>query len=740
MFLTTVVSFLVAGASAQAPPVQVQVPLPAKQIPQFVQPLPLLGPTGIPVEVGTPGTSTDGKPVQQISLSMCEFKTEILPAGALAKGAAAPATSVWGYVPGACPATNTTALARSYLGPVIVAQRGVPTEVTYVNALGNTTSSNLAAYKQSVDQTLMWADPLGEEANACAEAAMTSPNQPPSPACAAAYAGTIPAAPHLHGGEIPAAVDGGPDAWWTGDGKYGHGYYSAGGTNDAASGTAVYTYPNTQEAAPIWFHDHVLGATRLNVYAGIAGAYAITDPRPGNLNYPAQPTLPTIAEAIPVVLQDRMFDTTGQLYFPIAGLNPEHPYWIPEFVGDVITVNGKAWPFLDVQPRRYRFLFLNGSNARAYELAISRQANSGSGPLNGPVMWVIGTDQGYLDKPAPIDPAAKPAQRLVIMPGERYEVIIDFAGFDGKTLLMTNTAATPYPFGVPADPGTTGRVMELRVAKSKAKVPVADATWNPAAPGATVRVAESIHRLVNPLAGTLAAGVTPNVVRRLTLNEEMGPGGPLAVLVNNTRYAGSNRPDFKAIATKWNTTWYSELPKEGDTEVWEIVNLTADAHPIHPHLVALQVMNREAFDLVGYTATYDGSFPTGVFQPGYGPPADYRGCPTTATPDPTCVGGNPDVTPFLLGQVRPPTAAEAGWKDTAISYPGEVLRLVIRFAPTAPTASHYEFDPGAGHGYVWHCHIIDHEDNEMMRPMSIQAKGVERSFVLPQKDPLNPLP
>ena len=333
--------------------------------------------------------------------------------------------------------------------------------MTYHNQLGDAASTNLIAYKQSVDQTLMWADPLNGEANACAAAVMAAPGLPPSPACAALFAGPIAVAPHLHGGEISAAVDGGPDAWWTKSGLYGHGYYSKGGLADAAAGKATYVYANSQEPAPTWFHDHVLGATRLNVYAGIAGGYVQVDPRPGNPNYPAQPNLPATGDIVPIVLQDRMFDTSGQLLMPAAGLNPEHPSWVPEFVGDVIVVNGKAWPYLDVQPKRYRFLFLNGSNARAYELFLINKATG----IKGPVMWVIGTDQGYLDRPVKIDPnELKPEDKLVIMPGERYEVIIDFAAAAGAKILMGNTAKTPYPSGEPVEGSTTGRIMEFRVA------------------------------------------------------------------------------------------------------------------------------------------------------------------------------------------------------------------------------------------------------------------------------------
>jgi FtsP/CotA-like multicopper oxidase with cupredoxin domain len=154
-----------------------------------------------------------------------------------------------------------------------------------------------------------------------------------------------------------------------------------------------------------------------------------------------------------VVIQDRMFTVTGELFFDNAGINPEHPFWVPEFVGDVICVNGKSWPFLNVGQNSYRFLFVNGSNARAYELDL-KVMNSGQ---VGPPMWVIGTDGGYLDKPVRLDPALPQGQgKLVIMPGERYDVVINFAGQAGQSLLLRNTARTPYPGGAPAQGSTTG--------------------------------------------------------------------------------------------------------------------------------------------------------------------------------------------------------------------------------------------------------------------------------------------
>ena len=562
---------------------QVQKPLTPNKIPQFVQELPqLAGLNGLPasgIQVVLPQPNTAGRGAY--TLSMCEFQTNILPVGTLVKNQT-PATWVWGYREGVTCPSPTAVVQDSYLGPAVVATRGVQTEATYINQLGDSSTTKVLAYATSTDQTLMWADPLytytnptngatgPSEANACAEA-LAQGSVPPL-YCATNYFGAIPAAPHLHGGEIPAGVDGGPDAWWTGTtgngaGRRGHGYYSTGGEADALAGRATYIYTNTQEAAPTWFHDHVLGATRLNVYAGIAGAYVQIDPRSGNLNYPASPDLPDVTEIVPIVIQDRMFDTTGQLFFPAVGLNPEHPFWVPEFVGDVIVVNGKAWPFLNVEPRKYRFLFLNGSNARAYELFLTTTAAG----VKAPSMFVIGTDQGYLDTAVEINPNLKANNKLVIMPGERYEVVIDFAAIPLNTrFVLSNSARTPYPAGAPVNSRTTGRIMEFRVACQPGSLTcnTEPHPWS-AVNNSLVRVdamgaLNPMTRLVNPATGNVAPNVPVMKTRRLTLNEFIGKGGPLEILVNNTKYRGDVdypvanatgvRGDFEPITTQWNTT------------------------------------------------------------------------------------------------------------------------------------------------------------------------------------------
>ena len=216
----------------------------------------------------------------------------------------------------------------------------------------------------------------------------------------------------------------------------------------------------------------------------------------------------------------------------------------------------------------------------------------------------------------------------------------------------------------------------------------------------------------------------------ITLIEVAGDGGPLAPILNNTRWDGtnaSNRPNKDYLLV--DGRYLSETPTVGSTEQWDIINLTADAHPIHLHLVQYQLLNRQNFnvgvnfdtdevDPNGYRALYDSSFSSGKFEPFNGPPKDYF------TPNQAgAIGGNPDVTPFLQGPITPPAPWESGWKDMMKMMPGQVSRIVVRFAPqhlkineVKAGQDKFPFDATTGPGYVWHCHIVDHEDNEMMRP------------------------
>jgi spore coat protein A len=739
----TVALALVAGGLGTA---QAQ-KLDPKKILQYVDPLPQLYTFAAPPSASL-GAGT-------IDISMEQFRSPVLSTGTLPGN---PQSLVWGYRTN--DGTFNQANFPSYIGPVIAATRNSPTEIKFTNMLpySGDTFTGVRHYDPAffywgaVDQTLHWADPADLNCAMQVVAGMA-----PTGACAQPYQGTtygVPAVPHLHGGEVPPVVDGGPDAWFTGAGNVlGPTYYSGDSIPASNSGFsrnyAIYRYPNSQESGPLWFHDHGLGITRLNVYAGIAGAYPIIED--GTSGYPggsgAAGGLNDPLTYIPLVLQDRDFTTTGELLFDTAGINPEHPFWVPEFFSPkgAIVVNGKTWPQLNLENKLYRFWFLNGSNARAYVITLKA---FGKGKVTAPLMYFVATDGGYLDNAVPA-----PGNTVTIMPGERYDVIMDLRGLKaGDRVELQNTARTPFPGGATAQGSTTARIMQINVvAAGAATAWVKPVNFDPTANGGAIRANTTdwippIERLVNNNNGT--AAVPYQQTRLLTLNEVIGPGGPLEVLVNNTKWsgltsAGNIRPDFTLVEDNklysgqdpvLVKTYYSELPNEGETELWEIVNLTADAHPIHLHLVQFQIMNREVFDQKGYAAAYAAAFNGGAYLPADGPPKAYDFYYNAGT---GWLGGNPDVGPFLSGVIRPANTYEQGWKDTAIMYPGEVTRIMVRWAPTnlptntAVADAYYPFDPNAlGKGYVWHCHIIDHEDNEMMRPTQVQPNtGVTRTYV-----------
>lgn len=735
-----------AGGPDAGPAPETQTPLAGGKVPQFAQALPTLSAAG-----GSLSTLAGNQP---LTIRMCEFWANVLPPGTFSPGEQ-PKTRVWGYVEGdACPPGGPGAAARdTYIGPVIISERSnppdaprAPTTVTWVNDLGTADTTQVLAYRLSTDQTLHWADPNGL---GCMDSHdLEKVPQPGSP-CAKNYAGPIPAVVHLHGGEVPPVIDGNPDAWFlsqplAGFTMHGGAYYSMDGD---AGNQAVYAYPNTQEAAPLWFHDHTLGTTTLNVYAGLAGGYLVVDP---DLTLPPGLTATGLAgpdatnqTLIPLVLQDRSFDTDGQLFYPAdhnggmqAAANPQHPFWTPEAFLDTNVVNGKVWPFLDVEPRRYRFVVVEGANSRAYSLSLF---DSSSGTA-GPPLWVIGNEEGYLDAPMEVDPAA--GQELVVMPGERYDVIIDFTGLaPGTTLVLRNSAPSPYPDGTPPDPATTGRVMQFRVGPCQSGACGAgDPSYDPASGVPILTGANALVRFTNPETGQMVASAPVARVRDLTLvdftlepttatDPATGtpdtdfPGGSLLLMLNNTLWSGeSSRPydDFVPVTLNGTTLRFSEVIHEGDAELWELVNMTPDAHPIHIHLADMQIVNRQDFNTDGYQAVYAAAFPGGEFIPGFGPPLDYN------TGNPDALGGNPDVTPFLTGDVQPPQPYESGWKDTVIAPPGQVTRVVVRFAPSdlpleaRPAQRSYAFDPSDWLGYPWHCHITTHEDNEMMRAFLVQ--------------------
>ncbi|HHW42221.1 MAG TPA: multicopper oxidase domain-containing protein [Desulfotomaculum sp.] len=555
-------------------------------------------------------------------IDISEFKQQVLPQGF-------PKTTVWGYG-GLVKDTKTgrVTYSRSAPGATFEAVRGIPVMVKWINKLKG---SHLFA----VDPTLHWANPNNMP--------MDPPKPwPPFPPGFPEAQRPVPTVTHLHGGEVPPIYDGHPDAWFTYNGKRGPAFV-----------TSLYYYPNKQEPATLWYHDHALGITRLNVYAGLAGFYLLRDSDNCSQKKFA---LPDDKYEMPIVIQDRSFNTDGSFSFYREGLNPDiHPYWVPEFLGDTIMVNGKVWPNLDVERRQYRFRVLNGSNARFYNLKMS----------NGMRFIQIGTDGGFLPEPVELD-------TLLIAPGERADILVDFSNIaPGTSIILLNDANAPFPFGEAPDPNTVGQIMQFTV-------PV-----NSTEPVKPPKLPDKLNNIPT---------LMPDSPQRiLTLNEVIGPNGPVALLLNGQKWAAP----------------FSELPKVGSTEEWVIVNLTTDTHPIHLHLVQCQILNRQDFMADEYRIKWEEI--NGM------PPLDH---PTEVLP----------VDPYLIGEPIDPDNNEKGWKDTIRVNPNQVTRIRVRFAPqdfpasaVKPGENLYSFDPTLGPGYVWHCHILDHEDNEMMRPYKVKS-------------------
>jgi spore coat protein A len=416
---------------------------------------------------------------------------------------------------------------------------------------------------------------------------------------------------HLHGAVVRADSDGCPDAWFTA----GFGRRGAEWTQE------VYEYSNTQAACMLWYHDHAIGQTRLNIYAGLAGIYLIRDDEEDALGLPAGDY------EVPLLIQDRSFAADGSLTYPVSEYagSADHPGpWVPESFGDTILVNGKVWPYCEVEPRKYRLRILNGSNARFYRLRWS----------DGRPFVQIGTDQGLLPAPVEVD-------RLLLAPAERADVIVDFRGVRSSRIRLMNDAPAPYPGGQGGDRYTVADVMQFRVNRPLAQPD-----------------ARTIPGKLRALAPLPERGAT---VRYMALREYRDARGePITVLLNGRR---------------WDAP-ITVRPKLGDIEVWHLVNTTDDAHPIHLHLVRFQVLDRQRFDVAGYLEGW------GAERPGEGP-------------DPI------PVEPYLRGKRVVPPPQERGWKDTVRVDPREVVRIIARFE-------------GYAGKYPWHCHMLEHEDNEMM--------------------------
>jgi spore coat protein A, manganese oxidase len=632
--------------------------LPPEVIPKFVTPLVI--PPAMPRAASTPT-------VDYYRVAVRQFRQQILPAPHRP-------TTVWGY--------GSATDAGTFHSPAFTIEATVNrhVEVTWMNQLMDG-SGNYLPHLLPVDQTVHWANPPGGIAG------RDMHGDDPRP-----YRGPVPIVTHLHGGHTTDESDGYPEAWYlpaannipAGFATTGTWYnffrakFGARWGGTWAPGTARFRYPNDQRASTLWYHDHAIGLTRANVYAGPAGFYLI---RGGADDLPAG-TLPGPAPAIgdspgltyyeiPIAIQDRSFNADGSLFYPdhraffeglqtgqlkipfipqpaCSGPSDVPPIWNPEFFGNTIMVNGRTWPYLDVEQRRYRFRFLNGCDSRFLILRLSRA---------GLPFWQIGADGGFLPGPVRLD-------QLLMGPAERADVIVDFTDVPAGTEIVLLNGGPDEPFGGgepdhdfdEADRRTTGMVMQFRVR-----------------PARSIDLSIPPEALVLPPSVVLPEG---GIVRQLSLSEAESrtvrvdghPGhghrkhqpanlkvacdDPAAVPFGPTMaLLGTVAPGGEVNPLRW-TDAITETPAPGATEVWEIHNFTEDAHPIHIHMVQFEVVGREAG-----------------------------------------------------GVVRPPEAWERGTKDTVIAYPGEITRVKATFDRDGQ--------------FVWHCHILEHEDHEMMRPYSV---------------------
>ncbi|MGR0318446.1 multicopper oxidase family protein [Agromyces sp. ZXT2-3] len=643
--------------------------LPPGDVPKFVTPL--LVPPVMP-RAGTIKRK-GGKPADYYEISVRQFAQQILPAGM-------PMTTVWGY--GAVASESRRGLLlHNAPSLTIESQWGRPVQVKWINDLVDG-DGNALPHLLPVDPTLHWANPPGGTAGRDMRPTFTDTTPGP-------YTGPVPLVTHLHGAVgVGDESDGYAEAWFlpaAADIPAGYAtegtWYDFFAAKAAASfgaswgpGYSVSEYPNDQRESTLWYHDHALGMTRLNVYAGPAGFFivrggpdgekAVLDGRDGSiaiLPSPAPregdkfPSNKTYLE-IPIAVQDRSFNDDGSLFYPdtrefFDGIVGDYipagefsPIWQPEFFGNMLTVNGNTWPFHRVQQRRYRLRFLNGCQSRFLILDFNG--------IPGVEAWQIGNEGGFLA--APVNLTANHGNRMLLGLAERADVIVDFTNVPLGTHVLANVGPDePFGGGEPdedfdqADPASTGQVMAFVVEPSAGP----DATTPPQ------------HLVLPPIVPLPAE----SVVRPLALIEKMGMGvdaagepveGPVEALLGDIQ-------DGVWIERTW-AEEVTENPEVGATEVWEFVNTTGDAHPMHVHEVVFQVVNREGLVLDGDE----------VAQP--------------VQPD---------------GNVRQAEPWETGFKDTVIAYPGEITRVRATFA-----------SPGQ---FVWHCHIVEHEDNEMMRPFRI---------------------
>ncbi len=656
---------------------------------KWIQPLRGLGGAGIPTLSSVIDPVFANTQFYQVTVG--EFTDQLHPA--------LPPTRLWGY-------WDTTNPVPRHLGGVILARRGTAARIRFTNTLP-------AQPIIPVDST-QFLPSDGGTANRTAT--------------------------HLHGGLVPWISDGGPFDWFDPVGVGGPSFLNGPGgifdnilTQKMTSGQADYFYPNNQSARLVWYHDHAHGITRLNAYAGIASAYLILDAV--NDAYVAAGKIPGLASTIPLIFQDKIFvsattpvtDPTWaivmkpsvqgigslwyahiydpKLYRLFNGqktITPPDPSCVPEFFGDTMLTNGTVYPLITVEAKRYRFLMLNACNARVLNLNLLQVAAgadvitdpqtgfAAKGTPLGPKIIQIGNEAGFLltetthPNGLPVNPATFTGN-LLLASAERADVIIDFTGLAGQEFMLYNDSPAPFPGGAPTNdyylgnqhnpiqplPGTgpdTRNVVRIKVV----------ALTGPPDPQPAGPILNPLNLDPQPLVPytTTVAPIPPLtppagvLVRDLTLNEVFDNYGRLIQLLGTTAPSAFGF----GIPLDANPT---EIVKAGATEVWRVFNTTADTHPIHFHLINLQVLSRQPFKMV-----------SGLFTP--------------------------------TGAARGPEPEEVGWKETIKMNPGEVITLIAKF--DLPAGLPFVTPPSprtGGSEYVWHCHILEHEEHDMMRPLVV---------------------
>jgi spore coat protein A len=433
---------------------------------------------------------------------------------------------------------------------------------------------------------------------------------------------------HLHGAKVFGDSDGYPEAWFTNGFRQTGPFFS----------NRVYRYPNDQDAMALWYHDHGLGITRLNVLAGLAGMYFVRDSVEDAL------PIPKGRYEVPLMIQDRLFNPDGSLLYPVQdpGVSPPiPPVWIPEFFGDTALVNGKVFPYLEVEPRKYRFRFLNACNARFLHMTLVNSRD----PRESLLFYQIGADQGFLPKPVTLGD-------LLMGPAERYDIVIDFSGKAGKSFTLMNDGPSPFPGGGGAD---LPQIMQFRVTRP---------------------LSQPDHALPSTLAPVpLLDPSRARQTRQLLLSEDDDPttGDPIEGMLGTVA----------AGPLHWSSP-VTEDPRTNSTEIWELYNVTTDGHPIHVHLVRFQVLNRQKFDLNLFQST-------GRIR-------------------------------FIAPPEAPGANERPAWKDVVKAFPGDPdngVGLVTRIIQKFELPNNASAPPQGVPPYVWHCHILEHEDNDMMRPYNL---------------------